>query len=112
MSDRRRGRTEIARLERMTDEEAEAAAVSDSDNPPAAAAWLKNAKLVERPRKEAISIRIDGDVLAWYRAQGSGYQSLMNAVLRSYMNHTAVRDVSRGAGGTLPSAKARRPRTR
>ncbi len=42
---------------------------------------------VERhlPRpKEAISLRIDPDVLAWYRSQGKGYQSIMNAVLKAY----------------------------
>lgn len=37
------------------------------------------------PPKEAISLRVDGDVLAWFRAGGPGYQSRMNAVLRSYM---------------------------
>ena len=87
---RRRGRTDLARLERMTDERAEAAAASDPDNPPATAEWLKKAKLMERRPKEAISIRIDADVLAWFRAHGGGYQSMMNAVLRSYVEHARV----------------------
>lgn len=85
--ERRRGRTDFARLDRMTDEEVEAAAVADPDNPPATAEWLKTAKLVERPTKEAISIRIDADILEWFRTQGSRYQSMMNAVLRSYVEH-------------------------
>ena len=83
----RRGRTDFARLDRMTEEEVEAAALADPDNPPLTDEWLKNAKWVERPLKEAISIRIDADVLAWFRAQGNGYQSAMNAVLRSYVEH-------------------------
>lgn len=35
--------------------------------------------------KELVSIRIDRDVLGWFRKQGRGYQTRINAVLRSYM---------------------------
>ena len=34
--------------------------------------------------KEAVKVRYDADVLAWFKAQGRGYQTRMNAVLRSY----------------------------
>jgi uncharacterized protein (DUF4415 family) len=44
------------------------------------------AVLVEPVRKQAISLRVDEDVLAWFRQGGPRYQSRMNAVLRSYMN--------------------------
>lgn len=37
------------------------------------------------PRKSLLSLRIDADVLEWFRAQGRGYQSRMNALLRAYM---------------------------
>jgi uncharacterized protein (DUF4415 family) len=37
------------------------------------------------PRKSLLSLRIDSDVVEWFRAQGSGYQSRMNALLRAYM---------------------------
>lgn len=94
--ERRRGRTDFARLDRMTDAEIEAAAVADPDNPPATAEWLKTAKLVERRTKEAISIRIDADTLAWFRAHGSGYQSMMNAVLRSYVEHKRIAAAASG----------------
>lgn len=56
------------------------------------------AKLVVPAAKRAISLRIDDDVLEWFRGQGPRYQTRMNAVLRSYM----TRMVSRGP----------RPRTR
>ena len=36
--------------------------------------------------KEAISIRVDSDVLVWFRDIGPGYQTRINAVLRSYMD--------------------------
>lgn len=34
--------------------------------------------------KRAISLRVDPDVLEWFRAQGTGWQTRMNAVLRAY----------------------------
>ena len=36
------------------------------------------------PSKTSISLRIDQDVLEWFKAQGSGYQTKMNAVLRAF----------------------------
>jgi uncharacterized protein (DUF4415 family) len=46
-------------------------------------------KKAEHERKEQIALRIDADVLAWYRSLGSGWQTRMNAVLKAY------RDASR-----------------
>ncbi len=37
------------------------------------------------PKKALLSLRVDADVVAWFRAQGAGYQSRMNALLRAYM---------------------------
>jgi len=37
------------------------------------------------PAKSLLSLRIDADVLEWFRAQGRGYQSRMNALLRAFM---------------------------
>lgn len=36
------------------------------------------------PPKASISLRLDADVLAWFKAQGPGYQTRMNAVLRAF----------------------------
>jgi uncharacterized protein (DUF4415 family) len=36
------------------------------------------------PRKAQIALRVDEDVLAWFKAQGAGYQARMNAVLRAF----------------------------
>jgi uncharacterized protein (DUF4415 family) len=41
--------------------------------------------VVVMPMKEAMSMRVDSDVLAWFRQGGRGYQTRMNAVLRRYM---------------------------
>jgi uncharacterized protein (DUF4415 family) len=37
------------------------------------------------PRKTLLSLRLDADVIEWFRGQGPGYQSRMNALLRAYM---------------------------
>ena len=36
------------------------------------------------PAKKSISLRVDEDVLEWYKAQGPGYQTRINAVLRAF----------------------------
>lgn len=41
--------------------------------------------LPQSGRKEAISLRLDHDVLDWFKTQGPGYQTRMNSVLRAYM---------------------------
>lgn len=38
------------------------------------------------PRKAAVSLRLDADVLDWFKARGAGYQTRINAVLRAYMD--------------------------
>ena len=38
------------------------------------------------PKKTQIALRIDSDVLVWFKAQGRGYQSRINALLRAYMD--------------------------
>ena len=43
----------------------------------------RGVKLV--PRKEQLTIRVDSDVLDWYKKQGPGYQTHINALLRAYM---------------------------
>jgi uncharacterized protein (DUF4415 family) len=37
------------------------------------------------PKKTLLSLRIDSDVIEWFRGQGPGYQSRINALLRAYM---------------------------
>ncbi|SMY07206.1 BrnA antitoxin family protein [Flavimaricola marinus] len=37
-------------------------------------------------RKKMISLRVDADVLSFFQSEGKGYQTRMNAVLRSYMH--------------------------
>ena len=80
-------RTDWDRVRAMSDEEIEAAAAGDPDAPPLDEAFWQEARIVfPRPvRKKHTGLRIDEDVLAWFRAHGSGYQTRMNAVLRAYV---------------------------
>jgi len=43
-------------------------------------------EVIVPPGKTLVSVRFDDDVLHFFRSQGSGYQTRMNAVLRSYMD--------------------------
>ncbi len=82
--DPRRGKTDWAAVAALTDEEIEAAVRKDPDAVPLDFDWSE-AVLVIPPKKKAISIRVDEDVLDFFRQEGVGYQRRMNAVLRSYM---------------------------
>lgn len=52
-----------------------------------------------RPLKEPVSLRLDVDILAWLRAQGAGYQTRINGLLREAMAARAQ------SAGTRPSTK-------
>ena len=97
-----RGQTDWAAVDAMTDEEITAAALSDPDAQPLTEFQLREFRRVadipgnayaekcralasETKNKQLVSIRYDKDVIAFFRAQGKGYQSLMNNILRSYM---------------------------
>lgn len=56
-----------------------------SDIPPLGPAFWKNAALRLPRKKESVTIRLDHDVVAWFRGRGRGYQTHINAVLRSYV---------------------------
>jgi uncharacterized protein (DUF4415 family) len=48
--------------------------------------FFAEAVVVHPAPKQPISLRIDADVLHWFKKQGPRYQSRMNAVLRAYMS--------------------------
>jgi uncharacterized protein (DUF4415 family) len=85
--DRRKGKTDWARVDALTDADIEAAIADDPD-------WAEfkdidwcDAVLIVPAKKTAISIRVDEDVLTFFKKDGEGYQRRINAVLRSYMEH-------------------------
>ena len=79
----RKSETDWARLDALTDKEIDASIANDPDW---SGAWnWSEAVIVIPPKKKAISIRVDEDVLDYFKKEGAGYQRRMNAVLRSYM---------------------------
>ena len=46
--------------------------------------WSK-AEVIVPPKKQAISIRLDQDLIDYFKSEGPGYQRRINAVLRSYV---------------------------
>lgn len=88
-----RGRADLSHLRRMTEPEIEA--TSPEELTGLTADFWAQATVVTPVPKRAISLRVDEDVLAWFKAAGPRYQSRMNAVLRSYMTH--ARNRRRGA---------------
>ena len=83
--DRRKGKTDWDRLRKLTDEEIEASIANDPDWAEFKDLDWSDAVIVIPPKKKAISIRVDEDVLDYFKNEGAGYQRRMNAVLRSYM---------------------------
>jgi uncharacterized protein (DUF4415 family) len=79
----RRGRANLARLRKATER------TIQRTSPPALADlpadFFESASIVHPAPKQPISLRVDEDVLKWFKAQGPRYQSRINAVLRAYM---------------------------
>jgi uncharacterized protein (DUF4415 family) len=75
-------KAELAALAARPDSE-----IDFSDIPPLTEEFWKNAARGKfyKPIKTSTTVRIDSDVLAWLRAQGKGYQSRINAILRRKM---------------------------
>jgi len=93
----RRSRTDEARLRARKESEI----VIDGDAPgwtaeAFARAVVRKGLVPVRP-KTLLSLRVDSDVLDWFRAQGSGYQSRMNALLRAYMEAHVARTPAAGS---------------
>lgn len=84
-------KTEISETQRLRLEKLAALpdAAIDTSDIPEVADWSEAVRGgLYKPRKEAITIRLDADVLAWFKAQaagGRGYQSEINRVLRRHV---------------------------
>ena len=89
--ERTKSKTDWARLKSLTEEEIEAAARADPEWEGLLDIDWSKAQLVMPRRKEAISIRLDEDVLAFFKTLGSGYQTRINAVLRHFMEQARAK---------------------
>ncbi len=72
--------SDLQRLRSLKDEE-----IDTSDIPELDAVFFENA-VISLPRPKAtVCIRLDQDVLEWFKSKGKGYQTRINALLRAYM---------------------------
>lgn len=76
---------QMTKKRKMTDAEIDAAVASDPDWAEFEPIDWSKAEVVAPPKKQAISIRLDQDLIDYFKAQGPGYQRRINAVLRSYV---------------------------
>lgn len=82
------GRAKLAKLRRLTDAEISRSSPEELRDLPRD--FWDNAVPVLPAAKIPISLRVDSDVLEFFRETGPRYQSRMNAVLRSYMERTGA----------------------
>lgn len=73
-------KADLKRLDAMGDND-----IDYSDIPEFSEEFWKTARLLKPGKKHMISLRVDDEVLKWFRTQGRGYQAYMNTVLRSFV---------------------------
>lgn len=78
---KKKSSTDWTRLDAMTDSE-----IDTSDIPALDDTFFKKAKLVLPKPKVVVTLRVDADVMAWFRTKGKGYQTIMNAVLKGWVD--------------------------
>jgi uncharacterized protein (DUF4415 family) len=83
---RRRGgsRTDWKKVDAMSEAGLEASIAADPDDVHEKLDWTKAVKTLPPP-KQPVKLRVDADVLDWFRRTGKGYQTRMNNVLRAFV---------------------------
>lgn len=76
--------TDWTKIDRTTEADIEASIKCDPDDIECEPDWTTAIAGIP-PRKESVTLRIDEDVLKWFRARGKGYQTMMNNVLRAFV---------------------------
>lgn len=76
----RESRTDWKKLTAKSDAE-----IDTSDVPELDTDFFRHAQVRMPKAKQMVSLRLDSDVLDWFKSQGKGYQTRVNAVLRAYV---------------------------
>ena len=84
-------KTDWARVRPKSEEQLERDIADDPDYKDVPRDWYKNATLVIPTSKKMLSLRLDSDILDWFKQQGPGYQTRINAVLRAYADQAKKR---------------------
>lgn len=78
-------------MKKMTDAAIDAAVAGDPDWAEFEPIDWSKAEVVVPPKKQAISIRLDRDLIEFFKGEGPGYQRRINAVLRGYVKQRRSR---------------------
>jgi len=81
--------SDIDRVRGMSEDEAMRNAVDDLDAPPLDDAFFARARVVWPEKKATVTIRLDENIVKFFKSKGKGYQGRINAVLRAYVEHQA-----------------------
>lgn len=81
----KKSRTDWKRVDALKDREIDLSEIPEVSPEKFARAIVRRG-LKPVPRKAQLTLRVDGDVLDWFRKQGQGYQTKINALLRAYMD--------------------------
>lgn len=84
-------RSDLARVRAQSEEEVERAATQQLEEDGIEPDWVRRAEAVKVDAKKLLSLRLDNDVVEWFRSQGPGYQTRINAVLKEYVKHATSR---------------------
>jgi uncharacterized protein (DUF4415 family) len=79
------GETDWARVDAMSEEELAAAIASDQDDPGNDPTFWAHAQVIYPVPKARVTMRLDRDILEFFKRAGPGYQTRIQAVLRSYV---------------------------
>jgi uncharacterized protein (DUF4415 family) len=77
--------TDWVRLDAMTEEEIEANALSDPDNPPMDMSDFWERGVAVDGARNLTRLNLDPDILYWFQKRGQGYTSVINEFLQAYM---------------------------
>lgn len=77
-----KSKTDWKKFDELSDNQIDTSEIPELDKE-----WFKNAKIVLPEKKKAISLRVDNEVLEWFKSKskGKGYQTFMNAVLKAFV---------------------------
>ncbi len=76
---KKKSQTDWEKVDSITDDDINFSDIPELDND-----FFKNAKIVLPKPKIPITLRVESDVLEWYKSKGDKYQTLMHAVLKEY----------------------------
>ncbi len=89
--------TDWKRVRALTQVEADR--LADEEDGPLPESWESTVEIGLPKAKEGVTIRLDSDVLKWFRSHGRGYQTRINSVLRAFVS------ARERADGTDPQPK-------